>query len=224
MKLNLTVLFVVATVLLGPMALESEAQEVNRLLTKMEENRQELTSLKARIKKTEFDSTLGDEDSRAGDVMYWPQGERDAWFRIDWDIPSESLIVAGGRYILWRKRFNTYITGKTEGAKAQKKTNNALRFMSMSRAELKKNYLFEHLGRKSLNRESVTHLKLIPKGAGGFSEAQVWIDSEGMPLQSKIIHRNKDETTVRLSKLKRDIKLSKDEFFPDLTKLKRLDA
>ena len=43
------------------------------------------------------------------------------------------------------------------------------------------------------------HLTLVPKGNAGYKYAEVWIDSAGMPVQTKIVEKNDDSTTMRLT-------------------------
>ena len=59
---------------------------------------------------------------------------------------------------------------------------------------------------------STIHLTLIPKGNASYKYAEVWIDSAGMPVQSKIVEKNDDSTTMRLSDVEKNIKLSEGEF------------
>ncbi len=59
---------------------------------------------------------------------------------------------------------------------------------------------------------STIHLKLVPKGNASFKFAEIWVDSGGMPVQTKIVEKNDDATTVRLTGLQRNIPISAEEF------------
>ena len=59
---------------------------------------------------------------------------------------------------------------------------------------------------------STIHLTLVPKGNAGYKYAEVWIDNSGMPVQTKIVERNDDSTTVRLTGLEKNQKISSSEF------------
>ena len=59
---------------------------------------------------------------------------------------------------------------------------------------------------------STIHLTLVPKGNAGFKYAEIWVDSSGMPVQTKIVEKNDDATTMRLSNLEKNVKISADEF------------
>jgi outer membrane lipoprotein-sorting protein len=59
---------------------------------------------------------------------------------------------------------------------------------------------------------STIHLTLVPKGNASFKYAEIWVDSSGMPVQTKIVEKNDDATTMRLSSMERNIKIPTDEF------------
>jgi outer membrane lipoprotein-sorting protein len=59
---------------------------------------------------------------------------------------------------------------------------------------------------------STIHLTLVPKGNASFKYAEIWVDSSGMPVQTKIVEKNDDATTMRLNGLERNLKISADEF------------
>ena len=59
---------------------------------------------------------------------------------------------------------------------------------------------------------STIHLTLMPKGNAGYKYAEIWVDSAGMPVQTKIVEKNGDATTMRLSGMERNAKMSSDEF------------
>ena len=50
------------------------------------------------------------------------------------------------------------------------------------------------------------------KGNASFKYAEIWVDSSGMPVQTKIVEKNDDATTMRLSNLEKNVKISADEF------------
>jgi outer membrane lipoprotein-sorting protein len=52
----------------------------------------------------------------------------------------------------------------------------------------------------------------VPKGNASYKYAEIWVDSAGMPVQTKIVEKNDDATTMRLSSLERNLKISGDEF------------
>ena len=59
---------------------------------------------------------------------------------------------------------------------------------------------------------STIHLTLVPKGNASYKYAEIWVDNAGMPVQTKIVEKNGDATTMRLSAMERNAKISPDEF------------
>ncbi len=59
---------------------------------------------------------------------------------------------------------------------------------------------------------STIHLTLVPKGNASFKYAEIWVDSSGMPVQTKIVEKNDDATTMRLTGMEKNVKISGDEF------------
>ena len=58
---------------------------------------------------------------------------------------------------------------------------------------------------------STIHLTLVPKGNANYKYAEVWIDASGMPVQSKIVEKNDDATTMRLVSVEKNPKISSDD-------------
>ncbi len=184
----------------GSFALPSaDAQTLSYILKTMEGHKNALQTLKADVVMSEFESALRDETVRNGTVNYLPRPGRDAWVRIDWVKPDETLLVASGKYILFRRKINQAIVGNVDQSTKQKETSNTLKFMSMSKKELQDNYKVQYLGKPTVAGIEVWHLKLTPKGRDSFTEAQLWVDGNGMPIQAMVRKKNKDETTIRLS-------------------------
>jgi outer membrane lipoprotein-sorting protein len=195
---------------------ETNAQTLNEILNTMQKHKKTLQSLSANIKMSEYESVLKEERVKNGSVRYVPKPGKDAWVRVDWVSPDETLVVANGKYILYRKRLNQAITGKTDGSKAAKGTSNSLKFMSMSKRELEDNYTVQYLGQPVLAGTAVWHLKLTPKGSDSFKEAELWVDGNGMPIQAMMREKNNDETTIRLSSLKKNEEINASIFKLDL--------
>jgi outer membrane lipoprotein-sorting protein len=84
----------------------------------------------------------------------------------------------------------------------------------MSSSELDKRFQpFQDVREETLwGGVSTTHLKLVPITAKSFKYAEVWVDSTGMPVQTKIVEKNDDATTVRLNNVEKNAKLSKKDF------------
>ncbi len=199
---------------------ENSAQILKQILTTMEGHKNALQSLKADVKMSEYDAALKDEITKSGTVYYIPKAGKDARIRIDWVKPEESILIDKGQYIIYRKNINQAIVGTVDASKKQKSASSALKFMSMSKKELEKNYDVQYIDKPTLSGTDVWHLKLTPKGAESFKEAELWVDGNGMPVQAMIREKNKDETTIRLSSIKKNTQFDVAVFLFDLKGVK----
>ena len=186
---------------------------VSSLLSNMERNRRSLTSLRANLSMEKYNAQIKDTDKYSGKVVYKPAAGRSAYVRVDWQKPlGEILAVADGQYTLYKQRLNTAYIGSARSNR--NKMGNALDFLNMSRQQLTAR--FEPL--QDIYEETLwggvhtTHIKLVPKGDAGYKYAEVWIDKDGMPVQTKVVEKNDDATTVRLTDLERNAGVSLDEF------------
>jgi len=210
----------VLTMLVGAIGLASpraanaqSAGLVSAVLNRMEHNRQSLRSLKASLSMEKYNAQLRDSESYSGVVLYIPGSGRDASVRIEWQKPQhEILAVANGQYTLFRPRLNVAYKGSSKSSK--NKAGGVLEMMYMTKQQLEAR--FQPV--KDVREETLwggvktTHVTLVPKGNASFKYAEIWVDSSGMPVQTKIVEKNDDTTTMRLSSLERNLKISADEF------------
>ncbi len=184
------------------------AQDILRqILNRMDTNNKSLTSLKSSIKMNKVNSQLGENDLTEGDLSYMPgRSEKQIYVRIDWTKPVvEHLAIANGKYVLYRPRTKQAITGTVDSAKGNSKSGGALAFMTMSRAQLSANYDVKYAGEETVSGGVKTwHLLLAPKTATSYKSADLWVDSNGMPVQAKIVEKNNDTTTILLSNIQRN--------------------
>jgi outer membrane lipoprotein-sorting protein len=180
----------------------------------MDQQNNSLTSLRAGVTMTKVNSQLGGvADVSKGTAMYLPQKGKDAFVRIDWTTPNESLAVKNKKYVIFRPHLKIAYTGSVDKAQGTGKANSALAFMNMSRAQLKANYEVEYLGDETVSSGVQTwHLKLTPKVPTSYKWAEVWIDKDGFPVQTKLIEKNDDTTTVLLSNLEKNVTLNASVF------------
>jgi outer membrane lipoprotein-sorting protein len=201
---------------------ETKAQggPLNEILKRMETHRNSLTSLRSSVKMVKYNAQLKETDTTEGTSVYLPAKGRDALVRIDWTKPvQETLSVVGGKYILYRPRLGTYITGNAKSAKGNGKANGALAFMNMSKEQLKANYTIKYLGQETVSGNIPTwHLELTPKTASNFKVAELWVDGNGMPIQAKVIENNNDSTTVLLSNIEKNANINASQFEVKLPK------
>lgn len=188
---------------------------VSSVLNRMERNRQSLKSLKASLSMEKYNSQLRDKDNYSGWVLYVPASGRDASVRIEWQTPQhEILAVSNGKYTLFRPRLNTAIVGRSGSVKGNGAAGGVLEMMYMTRQQLEARFQpVQDVREETLwGGVSTIHLTLVPKGNTSFKYAEIWVDSSGMPVQTKIVEKNDDATTMRLRDLEKNVKISSDEF------------
>src|SRR5260370_5757449 len=214
-RFGLTAIFILsALAIMSPATTNGQgAGFVSSVLNRMEKNRQSLKTLRAGISMEKYNSQLHDSDQFHAVVLYMPGAGRDASVRIEWSSPQhEILAVTKGKYMIYRPRLGVVYTGNANSSR--NKAGGILEMMYMSRQQLEAR--FQPL--KDVREEtlwgdvSTIHLTLVPIGNASYKYAEIWIDSSGMPVQTKIVEKNDDPTTILLTGLERNVKISADEF------------
>ena len=193
---------------------DAQAGLVSSLYTRLEKNRQNLKSLSADINMDKYNAQLRDSDKYYGTVKYIPVGGRSAFVRLEWTKPQhEILVVANGAYTLCRLRLNMCYVGNTSSVKSQKDSD-VLALLNMSAAQLRSRFdeLQDVRDETLWGGVSATHFKAIPKAAASYKYIEVWVDKEGMPVQTKMVEKNDDSTTVRLTNVARNQTIDKSVF------------
>jgi len=192
---------------------------VSSIFSRMEHNKRSLKSLRANITMQKYNSQLRDSDTYQGVVLYIPgAGTGAAFIRLEWTNPQrEILTVANGNYDLFKPRLNIVYRGKTGSIKSSK-DNDVLTLMSMSTAQLRAKF-----GEPQDMREETIwggiwtqHFKVTPKAAAAYKYIEIWVDKDGMPVQTKMVEKNDDSTTVRLSSVEKNASISMDQFKQNL--------
>lgn len=187
---------------------------LSSVLNRLEKNRQSLKSLRAGISVVKYNSQIGVEDKYNGVVIYLPSGGRQASVRIDWTSPRREIVaVSNNKYTIFRPSQRIAYTGDSRKM-GDNKTGSLMAMMNMSRQQLEARF---HPV-KDVREETLwggvgtIHLTLVPKGNASYKYAEVWIDSAGMPVQTKIVEKNDDSTTMRLTGLEKNQKIDSSEF------------
>jgi outer membrane lipoprotein-sorting protein len=214
---GLMALLLAASVAISPKTsanAQGTAGLISSIINRMERNRQNLKSLRASIGMEKYNAQIRDKDSYYGNLIYVPGSGQKVNVRVDWQKPQkETLAVSDGKYTLFRPRLNTAYVGSANSNK--NKVSNALGFgLNISRQQLASKYQpLEYLGEETLNGGVRTHhVKLIPKGNASYKWAEIWVDSDGMPIQTKVVEKNDDATTVRLMNVQKNAQVSTEEF------------
>ncbi len=188
---------------------------VSAVLNRMERNRQSLKSLRSAISMEKYNSQLRDSERYDGVVLYLPGNGRDASVRIEWQSPQhEILAVSNGKFTLFRPRLMQAIVGNAKSAKGKAGAGGIVEMMYMSRRQLEERFQpLQDVREETLwGGISTIHLTLVPKSNASFKYAEIWVDSSGMPVQTKIVEKNDDATTMRLTGLEKNTKISADAF------------
>lgn len=212
---GLALAFILSVVIVYPATANGQgAGLVSSVLNRMEKNRQSLKTLKAGISVVKYNSQLGVEDKYNGVVIYMPGQGRQASVRIDWSSPRrEVLAVSNNKYTIFRPALNVAYTGDSRKMK-DNKAGGLLEMMNMSRGQLEARFHpVKDVREETLwGGVSTIHLTLVPKGSAGYKYAEVWIDTAGMPVQTKIVEKNDDSTTMRLTALEKNHKINPSDF------------
>jgi outer membrane lipoprotein-sorting protein len=215
---GLIALLLVASVAVVPSTASAQgAGLVSSILNKMERNRQTMSSLKSGIWMQKYNNAIKDAENYYGDVQYIPGKGRTASVRVDWHKPAvEILAVQNGQYTLLKPRLKMAYQGSTTSGSKHQKINNVLGFgINTTKAELSSRFAVELLGEGTLENGGphVVWLKLTPRGGASYKHAEVWVDSStGMPLQTRVVERNSDMTTVRLINPQKNAHVSPEAF------------
>ena len=199
-------------------AANAQAGLVSSILSKMEKNRQNLRSLSADISMEKYNSQLGESEKYYGNIRYIPASRGAALVRLDWNKPQqEILVVANGGYMLYRPRLKQVIIGTTNSVRSAK-DNDVLALLNMSAAQLRSRFGdFQDEREETLwGGIHTTHLKAVPKTAASYKYIEVWVDDSGMPVQTKMVEKNDDSTTMRLSNVARNADIPASVFKLDL--------
>ena len=212
---GLVVAFILSVVIVYPATANGQgAGLVSSVLNRLEKNRQNLKTLKAGISVVKYNSQLGVEDKFNGVVIYMPGQGRQASVRIDWSSPRrEVLAVSNNKYTIFRPALNVAYTGDSRKMKDNKAVG-LMEMMNMSRGQIEARFHpVKDVREETLwGGVSTIHLTLVPKGNAGYKYAEVWIDTAGMPVQTKIVEKNDDSTTMRLTGLEKNQKISSSDF------------
>lgn len=189
---------------------------VSSILSRMEKNKRSLRSLRANISMTKYNSQLRDSDSYQGAVLYIPgaSGNTSSAVRLEWTRPKhEILAVLNGNYTLYQPRLGQAYQGKT-GRMRNQRDSDVLALMNMSAAQLRAKFgEFQDVHDETLWGGVWTqHFKVTPKGAASYEYIEVWVDGDGMPVQTKMVEKNDDSTTVRLTNIERNATIPMDQF------------
>ena len=200
-------------------AVSETSAQVNEILKRMELHANALQSIKGGITRSLHDILLDEHDVQSGDLYYKRGKGRKIALRIDFLKPvKETLAVSNGKYLLYQPRLKQAHYGNASKSNKSAKAGGNLEFMTMSRKQIKSNYKVRQIGVETIGAVKMWHLELTPKTKADYKTADLWVDNNGMPVQTKIIRKNGDSTTIRLTKFKKNVNIPNSVFKVDLPK------
>ncbi|HEV7453771.1 MAG TPA: outer-membrane lipoprotein carrier protein LolA [Candidatus Saccharimonadales bacterium] len=202
---------------------ETKAQLVlNDILNRMDNNYKSLSSLNSNLKMVKHNPQLGVSDTYEGTVKFLPKTDKQLMYaRIDWAKPMvENIAIIGDTYKLYRPKLGQAIAGKVSSVqKGNKVPGGTLAFLSMSKKQMKENYVVSYIGQEQVAGGTLTwHLQLTPKTPAGYKMADLWVDKDGMPIQSTVTENNGETTTIHLSGFTKNATISAKVFKLDIPK------
>lgn len=216
--LTLTVALLVSAVAFLPVSPASAQIPglVSSAISRMEKNRRSLKSMRANITMEKYNSQLRDTDKYQGVVLYMPgaAGNSSASVRLEWTRPKHEILVTNnGNYTAYQPRLKQAFQGKTGKIKSERDSD-VLALINMSAAQLRTKFgEFQDVREETLWGGVWTqHFKAIPNGKASYKYIEVWVDKDGMPVMTKMVEKNDDSTTVRLSNVERNPSLPMDQF------------
>lgn len=224
----LAALMLLASLSVAPPSAQAQGPGlISSILNKMDRNRRSLGSMRASIYMEKYNAQLRDSDKYTGNVAYVAGKGRDANVRVDWSRPAQEILaVSGGEYTLYRPRLGQAFKGVAKNVKGNNgKANSVLNFaFNMTGAQAKSQFNVELVGEGELYKGSphVWWLKLVPRGSAPYQYAEVWVTDDGMPIQTRVVEKNNDSTTVRLTGIQRNPNIPMNTFevpLPEGTKI-----
>lgn len=188
--------------------------KLREIKDRMDSHNKALQTLRAKITMVKTSSQVGTSDSNTGTALYVRQSARNPLVRIDWQRPAESLSVVDGEYVLFQPKLAIAYKGSASSASKKQQGSSILAVMNMSKAELDANFTIRILNESATLSSGVNtwHLELTPKTKMSYKVAEVWVDKDGMPNQTKVVENNGDTTTVLLTNLEKNVQLKKSNF------------
>ena len=213
-SLGLVAMFVATLALsLPPRSNAQGAGLVSSMLNRLDGNWKSLKSLRANITMEKYNAQLRYSDKQQGAILYIPGAGRNAFVRIEWQSPQHEIItVAKGQYMAYRPRLKVAYYGNSQSR--GDKAGGVLELMNMSRSQLQSRFdQYDPREETLWGGVKTTHLTFVPKGAASYKYAEIWVDEGGMPVQTKVVEKNGDATTVRLTNMQKNAPISMDEFY-----------
>ena len=201
----------------------SASAQINEILKRMDAHRSVFKSLRADIAISKFSAQSGETSKKEGVVKYLPL-KNDYALRVDSTKPvPENFVISKNQYLLYLPDFDLFYLPVRQiaytGLLTDQHKNMFVIFSNLSKDKLKADYTIKFTGEEKVNEKTPTwHLELTPSTPKSYQKIEVWIDGNGMPIQSRVTETGGDSVSVLLTNLKKNVAMVTSEFKIDLPK------
>lgn len=194
--------------------------QFNEILKRMDAHQKALKSLQAEIAIEKSAARTTEKSTKTGTVKFLP-GKTGYALRLDSATPAaESLVILGNRYELFLAdpaplllpAAGTVYTG------AVTESQRDLFFIfsilaNFSKEKLKSEYGIIYTGDDKVDGTiPAWHLEFRARNAKTTRKIEVWINGDGMPIQTRIGAEKGDSITVTLTKSQKNVRVGTDDF------------
>lgn len=188
---------------------EAKSQGILReVLNRMDKHYKNLQTLQANVDRSMMNFQLDEASDYAGTLTLVPGSGKEFSMRLDWTKPSsESISVLDGKYEMYNPRTKILYYGAADKVRTDSRTSgNPLSVLNMNQAQMRAAYDPSLIsdGAKLKDGTLTFHVKLLPKTRQSFKQAELWVDSNGMPRQIKVTAHNNDTDMFFLSNPKKN--------------------
>ncbi|MBS1786755.1 MAG: outer membrane lipoprotein carrier protein LolA [Acidobacteria bacterium] len=196
---------------------ETSPQILTGILNKMETAHKQMKSLRAELIQEKINPQIGSKDSDYGTVIYKPAAGKDKGkLRIDYTKPGiKSLSVIGENFTFYEPKLNQAMKSTVNKATKGKAGANLVGLDGSLKALLN-NYNIDYVGDATVNGQSTTILRLLPKNRGDYNSIDIWVAQSGLPVQWKMVERNGDYTVITLKNTQINMNIADSAFVINL--------
>jgi outer membrane lipoprotein-sorting protein len=202
---------IIALALAAPLA----AQSLNETFARMDKTAQQLKTVTAGIKRDVHTSVINDDSIDGGTIRLRREKSGDTRMLIDFTgADAKTVSLANSTVSIYYPKIKT-VQVYDVGAKKQMVEQFLLLGFGASSADLKKSYEVTWGGAEAIGGQQTGHLQLAPLSqdvSRQVKSAELWItETNGLPLQQKIVFTSGDYWLVTYSDLKLNPPLSDDD-------------
>ena len=187
---------------------------LDQVLTKMEQNGKNFTSMQANMERTKVTVIVDDKVVDSGSVYFARRG-KDPRIKVDITKPEQQrMLIDQGKALLFfpkLKQVQEYFLGKN-----QDKAEFLLIGFGQSNQDIRKFYDAAIVGEEVINGQKTSILELKPKSAqvsSLFTNIRLWMDHQRwIPIQSKLTEASGDYMIIKFTNIKMNVKIPESVF------------